>query len=747
MAIFSKPLSFFLKGSVRSQLLHVKKQLKIAMDGIIRPFGGRLFGMNNSALVYPPYPYGRDSLYDLAYSSDTLTTVHNALRRELFRNGLELAEADKVDEQADEQEMYSAMASKEEDILKFLNNVNENDQSLLDVCMELEDDFSIRDDAYMLFVFEYAFDARGIIVPKESKLSQILRADPRFMGLIMNKYDRPGYNDENEELFTCPVHRDILQEKKDVCPRCGKKCFRAHYFTDYGDTKMYYFKNEMIHVSKYRPTKRFGYSPVLTVWQKTRTLLFMDKYIMELYDGQRPPKAGLFFKTSNDSALKKMWKAAKDRADENPHLPIVMGVPDTSNGKGFVEFIDFMKSLDELQHVDMRNEYRQQIGSTYGVMPLFQGDMSQGGGLNNEGLEVTVTNRASEYGQAIYNLKFFPKVMDAMGAVGWQLTLNPSEEQDEEAKLDRQNNTLINGKLALELGLEAEYDEKTREVMIKEGTLELQEVPAGMSDTPFESSPGGGGSGAPQEFGKMLKLAKGRPSFSRMSETLKGEIDKFIKKFKKKPSEAEMNKIIAKINLRLESDMKSSSGGLFKRVYMKESDKTARELGVAATFGVVDQNALVSLTSQDVLSKAYTGIASELTEKLNGIIGEAFRDPTGLTTKQITDKIKDAAAVSDFRAETIARTETGKVASSARFNTYKKEPEFDTFKFKWIGPDDNRTTQTSKRIKRSVGKGVTWEKLIKIVENESARDFPDWTVNKEAPMSHYNSRHIPVRAV
>ncbi len=746
MSIFSNALKIFSeRTSVRKQLLNVSKQLKIAMDGIVRPFGGSLFG-NQSGVVYPPYPYGRDTFYELSYNSDVLTTVHNSLRRELFRNGFEVAESTDVDD-IDEQEEYAVVASKREEIIKFLKNVNENNQSIIDVLMEIEDDFSIRDDGFMLFIFEYAFDNKGKVISKESILKQIIRADPRYMGLIMNKYDRPGYNDQDEELFSCVVHRGELLVNNDVCPQCGKKCFRAHYFTDHGSTKIYYFKNEVVHRSKYRPSKRFGQSPVLTVWQKTRSLMFMDKYIMEMYDGQRPPKAGLFFKTSNDAALKKMWESAKQRADENPHLPIVMGVPDTSNGKGFVEFIDFMRSLNELQYTEMRNEFARKIGSVYGVMPLFQGDMSQGGGLNNEGMEVTVTNRASEYGQAIYNQHYFPPIMKAIGAVGWQITLNPSEEQDEKAKLEREQLTLNNGKLAMELGLEAEYSEETGEVAIKEGKLELKEVEPGFAPPETSLPQGPTGSGSPETFNKMLELSKARPPFSKMSETLKKEIDFFIKKFKKKPEEAEMNKIIAKINLQLENELRESSKGLFKKIYMGEADKTAKQFGVNAIFDVVDQNALVVLSNQDVLSKAYSGVANNLTKKLNDIIGEAFRTPKGLNTQQIIDKIKDAASVSDFRAETIARVETSKVASAARLNTYRKESNFDTFKFRHTGPADHRTTDTSKRIKERTKNGVSWGEYVDIVTQESAKDFPDWTVNKDSPVSHYNSRHLPLRAV
>jgi len=468
---------------------------------------------------------------------------------------------------------------------------------------------------------------------------------------------------------------------------------------------------------------------------------------MELYDGQRPPKAGLFFKTSNRDTLNKMWDEAKQRAEENPHLPIIMGVPDSSSGRNFVEFIDFMKSLDELQHTEMRNEYRRQIGAVYGVEPLFQGDVSQGGGLNNEGMQVTVTNRAVEYGQEIYNKFYLPKLLKAMGVKGYVLTLNPSEEQDEMAKLERQRLTLENGRNAVSMGLEAKYIEDTSEVFIKEGDLIPTQAPQDDSMLSSTTPQTIDTAGEPEafDFQEAVKQAKSRPAFTKLADTLKLKIQKFLKKFKRRPKEAELQKIIAKVNLDLQSELKASAQRLFKKTYTTEMDKIGKDLGVNVLFDVRDQNALNVLANQQVLSDAYKNLSADITNKLNLVIQNAFRNPAGLTALAITGKIRDIVDVSDFRAETIARTETSKVASAARKMSYQKEEDFDNLLFKHIGPNDNRTTNTSKRIKARTKSGVVWSDYVGIVKDEASKDFPDWTVNEDFPVSHYNSRHTFVR--
>lgn len=733
MGIFNTVKSFIKENNPTV----LKKQIKVAYDGLLRPQNSE--SMWGTPEIYPKYPYARETLYDLSYNSDTLSIVHGAIKRELFRNGYEFIEAPNTDESITSSEEDEKIQQVDRSgVLDFLENINENGQRLIDVLMEIEDDFSIVDDAFMLFLFEYEFNNEGSMISK--KLRQVMRADPRTMGLVMNRYDRPGYNDSDIPLFVSPFDRENLLEGTDICPKTGVKCFPAHFFTAYGDKKIYYAKHEVVHKNKYRVSKRYGVSPVFTVWQKTRTLLFMDKYMMQLYDGQRPPKAGLFFKTSNMENLETAWEKAKQRVNENPHLPILMGVPDSTSGQDFVKFLDFMKNLDELQHTNVRNEFRNQVGAIYGVSPLFQADVSQSGGLNNEGLQITVTNRAVEYGQSIYNDVFLKKILEAMDIKGWSLRLNPSEEQDEMARLERQTRTLQNGQLALMMGLDAEYDDKKGEVIIKEGQLGYSQGSGNVSSqdvTP--TSFGDDVTGAPDP----ITLSEKTSSMD-LKKKITDVINKFFKTHKRKPSQAELSKALAKINTELNSELKEVTRKQFEKAYKDEMAKVERELDLNLIFGTSDQNTIETLLNQKVLSEAYNGITEKMTEKINDLISDAYTKGE-LSVDKISKRINEISDVARNKAETIARTEMSKVGAAARKNSYQKEEDFDTLKFRWIGPDDNRTTDISKRIKQRTKNGVTWDKLVKIVEEESRKENPSWTVDKEFPVSHPNSRHTFVR--
>lgn len=729
----------------KSTLSDVQKKasdgFKQLVDETMRTLSRNYF--NSRSLLYPKYVYGNAKLYDFAYNSDVLTIIHKSLKSEIFRNGYNLEEAQDTDEEITSSEQESvAIGKSREDILNFLENVNENDQNIIDVCKEIEDDFNIVDDGYMIFQFAYGIGVNGEIVSKE--LKEVVRGDPRFMGLIMNKKDQPGMNDDGVDLNTCPEHRDQLIEGSDRCPVCGKKAYKAYFFGSLGTDKIYYFRNEVVHKSKFRPSKSYGFPPVITCWQKARTLMFMDQYVMDLYVNQRPPKAGLFFKTTNQEGLRKEWESAQQQAEEQPHLPIVMAIGDDTSGQNFVEFIDFMKPLAELQHTETRDEYRRQVGAIYGVMPIYESDMSNSGGLNNEGLQITVTNRAVEDDQYIFNTFYFPKLMDALGVSGWTLTLNPSEEQDEMAKLQRQQQTLTNGKLAMELGLEADYSSDTGEVVIKDGPLEKPETTNPFS--PFGSNNDNNNPPAPNEPAKPSgSVNKSDESF--FAKVIKEEIDKFTKFFEDEPTDVEMANAMGDIRNNLNTRLNMKMADALKEIYMRNGKLAADEIGIGFEFGQPDRNAIELLMNDEFLQESLSKFTKKLANDLGEIIKDAYQNPEGLSLPAIKNKIQEVGGFSDREAERIARNQTSQVSSAARVNSYKKSSQFNNYKFVHIGPNDSRTTSTSSRIKQRTKNGVSWDEYVQIVTEEAAKDFPTWTVNPSHPVSHWNSRHTFVRKV
>ena len=222
---------------------------------------------------------------------------------------------------------------------------------------------------------------------------------------------------------------------------------------------------------------------------------------------------------------------------------------------------------------------------------------------------------------------------------------------------------------------------------------------------------------------------------------LKKELEKFLKDYKRMPSRKELLSRIRKIRRMLDEKLLSVSRKSFEIVYVTSALKVTRELGEKLVLSGVDENALNVLLNKPVLRQSFVGLSREVSNKFQEVFEKNYSLPYGLSRKKIQEEIIKVSDVARGRAELIARTESAKVSSAARRVQYMKSPDFNNFLFKHVGPNDARTTDLSKRIKRRVGKGVLWDDYVRIVMEESVKDFPEWVVDPSAPVSHYNSRH------
>ena len=129
-------------------------------------------------------------------------------------------------------------------------------------------------------------------------------------------------------------------------------------------------------------------------------------------------------------------------------------VESDKGGKNMANWIDFTGSLQELQFIEVRKELRQIIGAVYGVLPLYYGEMV--GGWSQEGLQVTITNRAVKWGQDILYKSFFKKFAEIMGVDDWDLKLVAGEENDKLSELQRDGVEIDNMAKLQQMGFKIE---------------------------------------------------------------------------------------------------------------------------------------------------------------------------------------------------------------------------------------------------------------------------------------------------
>jgi len=336
---------------------------------------------------------------------------------------------------------------------KFIEGyVNKSEQLFIDVFKELEDDLNIMDDAYIVLVKEYYLDGNGKI--RMHRIKELFRGDPVTMSIYADELGIRG-----TKGFTCINHRGyISQEPHENCSDCGSPLFPIHYVNRANGEEQHYIEGEVLHFSKYSPSRLYGHSPVMTLFNHIMTLIAMENYINSSYTKSRMPRGLLAVQTRNMESMSSFWRSVKERMEQDPHYIPVMGI-EAENGKGSVEWIKFMDSLKEMEYTAVKDDLRDRISAFYGVSKVFMADNTTSGGLNNEGMQILVTNRAVQMAQNVYNNYVFPFLVKQFGVTDWVLKLPPSEEEDEIAVLRKREIEVNIAASVKNLGFEVEMDE------------------------------------------------------------------------------------------------------------------------------------------------------------------------------------------------------------------------------------------------------------------------------------------------
>lgn len=334
----------------------------------------------------------------------------------------------------------------------LLNQNNSMDQAFIHILNEVENDLNIVDDAFLILVKEYYIDPESKEVAF-FRVKEMIRGDPIFMRIVADKRGVRG-----GRYKVCRIHRDQVKthSENDTCETCGMDLHDVHYVNMAGSGKTQYFiEGEVLHLSKYNPSKLYGRSPVNTMWRQAMTLTAMDNYMYTAYQKRRMPKGIISVTTDNLESMKSFWKSVDEKMERDPHYIPKVGI-ESQTGRGGVNWIKFMDTLEEMQYIAVRDEIRNRIAAYFGVSSVFMVDSGKSGGLSNEGMQILVTNRAVEFGQKIYTDVLFPKMLKEMGVHDWKLTLYPNEEEDEITRLRRDEQELNVAQRMTQLGFVAD---------------------------------------------------------------------------------------------------------------------------------------------------------------------------------------------------------------------------------------------------------------------------------------------------
>ena len=144
-------------------------------------------------------------------------------------------------------------------------------------------------------------------------------------------------------------------------------------------------------------------------------------------------------------------------------------------------------------------------------------------------------------------------------------------------------------------------------------------------------------------------------------------------------------------------------------------------------------------------------IPEKARRELEGMLEDNLTQPQGWSLDSLVEDAQDLfPGVGEEQLEVVMRTETASVLNQAREEGYQSREESGRYKFKWVGPSDNRTTEACTELKEKTnpdhgGTPVSLPELKRMEREVHAKHFESLEYREHA--LHPNERHTFVRVV
>ena len=236
--------------------------------------------------------------------------------------------------------------------------------------------------------------------------------------------------------FFCPIHREEIHESKGICPEpsCKFETKPAMYKYYHRNKHLYLFESEVIHLSKFSPSETYGWSPILTIFEKALTLIGMDKNLYRYFFERKMPGSMMMVFTDDPESLRRERAnlAAQTRLDPN-FVPMV--AVSSKNNRGRVDMVRLFHTLQEMDYLPVKDEIRERVSAMWGVTPAWQGSPEAFGGLSTQTQQLVVMSRVVEGDQRLFHEKVFPQLLQAFGVENWNISLKVPEEKAEATRI------------------------------------------------------------------------------------------------------------------------------------------------------------------------------------------------------------------------------------------------------------------------------------------------------------------------
>ena len=356
-------------------------------------------------------------LQTITYSVAEIRSPLGHITSEVFRRGVKILP-----------KVENPSMDEKKRLEELILDCNIFDQTLEEVFRQFHYDVNSIDDGFIYLVKEYTSDEGNKIT---SRVKEIRRLNPALVEFDLDTAGLP-----KNAHFLCPIHREDVGEKPGICKAsgCTHRLWPAMYKYYHRNQHVYLFDGEVIHVSKFSPSETYGWSPILTIFEKALTLIGMDKNIYRYFFERKMPASMVMVTTDDPESLRRERAhiAAQTRIDPN-YIPMV--AVSSRNNRGRVDMVRLFHTLQEMDYLPVRQEIRERVAAMWGVTPAWQGTPDAFGGLSTQTQQLVVMGRVVEADQRLFHEKVIPLLMDALSITDWVIQLEQPEEKAEATRI------------------------------------------------------------------------------------------------------------------------------------------------------------------------------------------------------------------------------------------------------------------------------------------------------------------------
>ena len=559
------------------------------------------------------------------------------------------------------------------------------------------------------------------------RVDELVRGDPKRIKPIVDGNGRVGGH-----WWACPIHRPPrgdfeASDNPGRCEECGADLREVHFaeveeISDDEPTKVY-FEDEVISHVPFEPflAGHDGLSPVASIWLKQAILEWMDLYAAGFYDQSNtnrfPGKMG-FVHTTNKNAVEKQLEMAQDEKDEDAYAEgfIYNEIPRGAEGStNEVQVIDMMSDEILGQSDQLKSDYKSDIRGVYGLTDAQDSDLEDAGGLNNEGLQLEINDRDKAAAQQDLRDGPLRKLMDVLGYDDWQLTFVPPQREEEDPSTLE---TVRAAATAKQNGIPFEIEDGRVEIIDSDGPVDVDE-PAG------EDAPGDGpDGGAPTEVDPPdVDVEESGNEDPGNADESHGDRDEALRTLEE---------------------------GFKHLVWSTNDDLTGLEQQSREPFFADDED--MPQFVEELVGEAIERGAIHLGEyksanitggAVKGFLKTQLTQPQGWSLRSLAENFAERWQIPVEEAMDVLRPQVANVLNESRKIGYERLPESEERLFKWLGPDDEETTDACEWLKAQTnpkhgGEPVTLDELEDLIAEAQSRWFPSFSGDMAV---HYNERH------